>query len=211
MASSVLRLFPADYRVMPWKNGQGTTAEIAVEPPATDGALDGFTWRLSIAEIGASGPFSRFPGYDRILVQIEGAPMTLSHEGGGSHRLRLREPHGFSGDVDTYGSLEAPPARDFNVIVRRDRASAVVSVHAAAAGEVVRAGGGVATRIVHLLAGEAGIEVDGELSPLGPHETLIAADADALTLMAATEGTVALVVAITPSTARTAPSRSPRP
>jgi uncharacterized protein len=190
------RLTPADYRVMPWKNGLGTTAEIAVDPPATDGGLDGFTWRISIAEIGASGPFSRFPGYDRILVQIEGAPMTLSHAGG-SHRLRPLEAHAFAGDVDTYGTLEAPPARDFNVIVRRDRARAEVSVYTAAAGEVVRVAGAATTHVVHLLVGEASIAVDGETSTLEAHETVIATGAEALVITAASAGAVALVVAIT--------------
>src|SRR4051812_9694313 len=101
---------------MPWKNGLGATTELAVYPAGAD--LDGFTWRLSIADLGASGPFSTFAGYDRILVQIEGAPMTLSHEGRGEHRLRLLTPYRFAGELVTHGALEAPPVRDFNVMVR---------------------------------------------------------------------------------------------
>ena len=36
-----------DCPVMPWRNGQGSTTELAIEPPGA--ALDGFDWRISIA------------------------------------------------------------------------------------------------------------------------------------------------------------------
>ena len=74
-----------DCPVMPWKNGQGSTTELAIEPPGA--ALDGFDWRISIAELRGSGPFSTFPGYDRIIVQLDGPPMILTH---GSNAGRAR-------------------------------------------------------------------------------------------------------------------------
>lgn len=191
---SSLHLRPADYRVMPWKNGLGTTTEIAVHPPGA--SLDEFTWRLSIADLAASGPFSTFAGYDRILVQIEGAPMTLSHAGRGEHRLRLLSPHRFAGELETYGALEAPPARDFNVMVRRDRASAEVSVHELAAGATARAEGEAEVRIVHALRGVASMEVGGESVSLRAGETLIATGAPGLAVSAALEGATVIVVAI---------------
>jgi uncharacterized protein len=180
---------------MPWKNGLGTTTEVAVDPPGA--ALDAFTWRVSIADLGASGPFSTFAGYDRILVQIEGAPMTLSHEGGRAHRLTLLSPYRFAGELATYGALEAPPARDFNVMVRRDRASADLAVRRLAPGSAVIAEGRAGTWIVHLLRGEASAEIAGEACALGAKDTLVATAAPALT--AAGEGAVAFVIAIGPS------------
>ena len=51
----------------PWKNGGGCTTEIAIAPPGA--SLDAFEWRISLATIAASGPFSAFPGVDRTLVQ----------------------------------------------------------------------------------------------------------------------------------------------
>ncbi|MEC4600651.1 HutD family protein, partial [Burkholderia vietnamiensis] len=42
----------------PWKNGGGVTREIAAYPPGA--ALDAFAWRVSVADVGAGGPFSRF-------------------------------------------------------------------------------------------------------------------------------------------------------
>ena len=70
-------LGPADYRTMPWRNGRGTTRELAVFP--ADSALDGrpFAWRVSIADVKSDCEFSVFPGYDRSLMLMEGAGMEL--------------------------------------------------------------------------------------------------------------------------------------
>lgn len=198
----ILRL--ADYRVMPWKNGLGTTTEIAVHPPGA--GLDEFTWRLSIADLTASGPFSTFAGYDRVLVQIEGAPMTLSHAGGGAHRLRLLSPYAFAGELETYGALEAPPARDFNVMVRRDRASAEVSVHELAAGAAVHAEGEAETRVVHALRGAASVEADGVPVALRAGETLVASGGPGLAVTAAPEGATVIVVALRSALERVPPT-----
>jgi uncharacterized protein len=200
-------LRPADYRVMPWKNGLGTTTEIAVDPPGsrwgqspqTPGAgLDAFTWRISVADLGASGPFSTFAGYDRLLVQIEGAPMTLSHEGGGEHRLRLLVPYRFAGELATHGTLSAAPARDFNVMVCRDRASAEILVHQLSPGEAARVAGERETRILHALRGAASAQIDGEPAALLAGETLVAEPAASIALTAGGEGAVLLTVAVGP-------------
>ena len=39
--------------------------------------LAAFDWRVSVADVAADGPFSRFPGVDRVLVLIAGAGMRL--------------------------------------------------------------------------------------------------------------------------------------
>lgn len=71
---------------VPWKNGGGTTAEVAVHPPGT--GFDAFDWRISMADVAADGPFSRFPGVDRTLVLAEGRDLVLDLEGG----LRVLAP-----------------------------------------------------------------------------------------------------------------------
>ena len=122
MSQDTLRhLRPSDYRVMPWKNGGGTTTELIIEPFGA--SLDsGFLWRLSMAEVGVSGPFSRFIGYDRTLLLLEGRGMHLDFEQGTSlHLDRLLEPVAFRGDALTFGSLLEGPCRDFNVITQRAR------------------------------------------------------------------------------------------
>jgi uncharacterized protein len=53
---------------VPWKNGGGITHE-AMRMPETG---DTFRWRVSIAHIDSSGPFSDFSGYQRIMVLLRG-------------------------------------------------------------------------------------------------------------------------------------------
>jgi uncharacterized protein len=66
-----MRILRAEnYRRMPWKNGGGLTAEIAVSPESA--GLDDFDWRVSMARVEAGGPFSLFPGVDRTLSILEG-------------------------------------------------------------------------------------------------------------------------------------------
>jgi len=114
---------PQDYRRMPWKNGGGTTTELIIEPPGT--SLDrGFQWRLSMAEVGVSGPFSSFEGCDRTLLLLEGRGMRLVFDQGEPAQLDRRLQHlRFSGDLCTTGTLRDGPCRDFNVITRRDQCS----------------------------------------------------------------------------------------
>ncbi|HEU4539125.1 MAG TPA: HutD family protein, partial [Polyangiaceae bacterium] len=59
----------------PWKNGGGTTREIAAMPP--DAGTSGFAWRVSVAEIARPGPFSAFPGVDRQIVLLAGEGVRL--------------------------------------------------------------------------------------------------------------------------------------
>lgn len=122
-------LKPLDYRIMPWRNGQGTTVEIAIDPPgqSSQSSQTQFNWRLSIATIGISGPFSAFPGYDRTLVPLAGGAVTLTHEIPGqsppnpptSGPLKLFQPYRFSGDWQTSCDVTDNMARDFNVMTNR--------------------------------------------------------------------------------------------
>ena len=73
MSLKVLRA--EDYPRMPWKNGGGSTEEITRDAGT---GLDGFGWRLSIADIGESGGFSTFAGYERVITVLQGDGMTLT-------------------------------------------------------------------------------------------------------------------------------------
>jgi environmental stress-induced protein Ves len=141
-----------DYRRMPWRNGGGTTTEIT-RAPADGKEGERFVYRVSIADVTRDGPFSRFDGYDRHIMLLEGRGMTL--ECGAHGRLALTEPfvpRSFSGDWDVHGALVAGAVRDFNLMVDRARATSSLEVHALAAPvDLAAAADGVA--IVHLLAG----------------------------------------------------------
>ena len=101
----------------PWKNGGGETAEILCWPEGA--GLDDFTLRLSTARVDQSGPFSGFPGVDRVLTVIEGGSMVLSL-GGTDHPLAPGSPpFAFSGNQPCTARLQGPPLLDFNVMTRR--------------------------------------------------------------------------------------------
>jgi environmental stress-induced protein Ves len=101
-ATGIFRLSQRVFR--PWKNGGGETAEIAVSPPGAD--FENFEWRISTAIVAASGPFSIFPGVDRVLTVLEGGTMVLTV---GAHENRLdaaSEPFFFPGDLPAAARLE---------------------------------------------------------------------------------------------------------
>ncbi|RDU97031.1 HutD/Ves family protein [Trinickia dinghuensis] len=111
----------------PWKNGGGVTREIAAYPVGA--SLDTFVWRVSVADVERAGPFSKFPGIDRTLVLLAGAGMHLSEAHGVTHALM--EPLSvarFDGEAALDAQLVDGATRDFNVMVRRERASATVQV-----------------------------------------------------------------------------------
>ena len=113
---------------MPWKNGGGITREIVCQPP--DAGLDAFDWRVSIAHIASDGPFSRFAGVDRVITLLEGAGVHLaSGDGAVAHRLATPwQPFAFAGEADIDSRLLDGPCDDFNVMTRRERCRASVSV-----------------------------------------------------------------------------------
>jgi uncharacterized protein len=113
---------------MPWKNGGGVTREIACVPAGA--ALEDFDWRVSIAQIGASGPFSAFPGVDRVITLLDGAGVHLrSRDGAIEHRLDTPlAPFAFSGEAAVDAELLAGECHDLNVMTRRGTCRAQVQV-----------------------------------------------------------------------------------
>ena len=168
IAAAVFRLVaPSQYRRMPWKNGGGVTEEIATHPEAA--SLEHFDWRVSIAEVARDGPFSRFPGIDRTIALMEGAGMRLS---GGQRDVLLGtpfEPYAFAGEDSIECALVSGPVRDFNAMMRRDRARGLVTA--------VRTSATVDAadfRIVFAAIGTQRCTIDGEPPiDVGPRHALI--------------------------------------
>jgi len=104
---------------VPWKNGGGTTAEVAAYPEGS--TFDTFGWRVSMADVASDGPFSRFPGIDRTLILVEGEGIELDVEGIVYPLDRATPKLSFSGDDITAGRLPSGPIRDLNVMTRRGR------------------------------------------------------------------------------------------
>ncbi len=101
----------------PWKNGQGTTQEILVYPN------EDFIFRLSMADIKQSGPFSLFPGIQRSLVLIEGKSVTLN-----SRQLELLTPFEFDGETEIHCSIQSE-GKDFNLMWRKNDAQGKLTYH----------------------------------------------------------------------------------
>lgn len=108
-----MRVIPkAEQRIVPWKNGRGTTREVIVL------GGDPFTARMSVAAVTEDGPFSAFPGVDRFLAIREGAGLDLEIDGV-AVALQPEAILAFDGAATTMGRLRDGPVRDLNWMVRR--------------------------------------------------------------------------------------------
>ena len=105
---------------MPWKNGLGITREV-ISKPALHGP-GGFDWRISLATVGASGPFSVFPGIDRTIAVLQGDGMRLTVDGHKEAPLTVESmPFPFSGDAEVDADCLGGETLDLNVMSLRGR------------------------------------------------------------------------------------------
>lgn len=130
----------------PWKNGGGLTREIVCQPEGA--SVQDFDWRVSLAQIAANGPFSAFPGIDRVITLLEGDGVRLGAANAGpapeqpleqpldhrpNHQLdHLLDtpwaPFAFPGEVAIEARLLGGPCLDLNVMTRREVCQARVQV-----------------------------------------------------------------------------------
>ncbi len=151
--SQPVHLRPADARLVPWKNGRGMTRELALGPSGASFERGDFDWRISAASVEEDGPFSSFPGIERVLVVTAGAGIVLDH-GASAPRARVERlvPYRFSGDWPTRGELVAGRVEDFNVLCRRGAVRAEVEVLAGQVERVASARAGE-QHLLHVLEG----------------------------------------------------------
>lgn len=116
----------SSFAAVPWKNGGGVTHEAIRVPP--DG--DPFLWRVSVAQIDASGPFSDFAAYNRFMVLLKGRGVVLKFSSGarpegsgGAPRIRELRKVGdmeeFDGGLATHCELVDGPCVDFNLMAAK--------------------------------------------------------------------------------------------
>jgi len=154
-----------DYPRMPWKNGGGSTEEITRDAGT---GLDGFGWRLSIADIGESGGFSTFAGYERIITVLQGDGMTLSVEGQATRPLLPIDPFAFSGESQVSCTLLGGPIRDFNLIYAPKRYRARLQWLQGEQRFFSEAG----TVLVFSVSDALEVVIDGSAQQLGRHDCL---------------------------------------
>lgn len=193
----LVHLTPADSRRVPWKNGRGVTEELAIWPAGAAFERGDFDWRISKASVADGGPFSAFPGFERVLVVTDGDGLVVSHgDAAPRARVGLLAPYRFDGEWTTTAELIGGPVRDFNVMTRRGRVRADVQVMRRS-GEFALARGHA---FVHVLCGEVALRVGGGAAGLAALDSLRiqdVRDGDALDVRSRGE-CVVLSVRITP-------------
>lgn len=163
---------------MPWKNGGGVTTEIAVSPIGA--GLDDFDWRVSMARVQGSGPFSQFAGIDRTLAVLEGEGIVLEIAGYPPTSInRATALFSFPADVQTSATLIGGPITDLNVMTRRGRMTHSVERLVISAPVDIRTEAG--TTLILCLNGEV-IVPAAEPVRLGPLDTLLS-DPDSASLL----------------------------
>jgi environmental stress-induced protein Ves len=152
---------------MPWRNGGGVTTEVATFPQ--DAGMD-FAWRVSIADVRDAGPFSDFPGVDRILSVLDGT-LSLAVADMPEQRLDAAAPPlAFPADVPAWGAPIDGEVRDLNVMVRRDGYSATVERLPA---EMAQVSGGEERWMMIVATGDATVACDAATETLARFDAIL--------------------------------------
>ena len=96
----------------PWLNGAGRTTVLAVERSS-----QAWRWRISIAHIDRSAPFSALPGVARQMASLD-ACVDLRFADARQVRLARLEVARFAGDPPPFAELPEGPTRAFNLMTR---------------------------------------------------------------------------------------------
>jgi len=121
----------ADYTQVRWKNGAGTSLEVAT------GGVPGaaFDWRVSFAHVEQPGRFSDYSGYQRVTVLVAGAGFSLRSPGSADlHFGQLGQWHAYAGSIPYSCELHAGPCWDLNLIARQASGASMTVVVVAAGG-----------------------------------------------------------------------------
>lgn len=163
-------LTPSDHRRLPWKNGLGSTLEIATD--ATEAGAP-WTWRLSFADVPSRAPFSSFPGIDRHIAVLDGTGLALER---GAERIEVpREglAFAFAGEDAIVGEPIGPAVRDANLMLDRRHWTGSLEIMRIGAGRTVAIDSDV--MLIHLHGGTKSVEsrIRDESSTLEADSTLV--------------------------------------
>lgn len=122
-AAMIARFAYPALKVSRWRNGGGETREIVTFPPGEER----FGWRASIATLAQDGPFSAFPGIDRVITLLHGDPVLLTAPDV-QQLLLPHQPWAFAGELALTAQLQGGVSEDFNIMTRRDAWQASVDV-----------------------------------------------------------------------------------
>lgn len=112
-------LDPASYLRTPWKNGGGTTVDIA---------FSGDVWRFGRTPIVQPGPFSDYTGFDRVQVLVAGSGLVLMTPQGEIDVRQPFRPVRFAGETQIVSQLEAGPVEVVNLIGLRSQVKIDIAI-----------------------------------------------------------------------------------
>ncbi|MGV9297458.1 HutD/Ves family protein [Amycolatopsis sp. NPDC003676] len=119
-------LNPFEVTPVPWRNGAGTTRELAADPSGET------LWRISVADLLEDAPFSAFPDIDRLFTALGPLRLTIN---GTTTDLGRGDQIRFAGEDTVTVSLDQP-TQALNVMTRRGRYRAEVVLRAPEADRV---------------------------------------------------------------------------
>ncbi|GAB3375913.1 HutD/Ves family protein [Amycolatopsis echigonensis] len=99
-------LIPSEVTPVPWRNGAGTTRELAAHADR---------WRISVADLLEDAPFSAFPGIDRLFTALGPLRLTIN---GTPADLERGDQIRFAGEDTVTVSIDQP-TQALNVMTRR--------------------------------------------------------------------------------------------
>ncbi|AFU36244.1 MULTISPECIES: HutD/Ves family protein [Acinetobacter] len=162
----MIKLIRADqYTKMLWKNGAGFTLEIA----RSQGEAD-FEWRISMADVTTSGPFSLFPNKQRIISVLDGQGMVLHVDNLPAKKLKQGDIFAFHGESQVQSGLVDGAIRDLNLIYDPAKFHARFQWLNEAAEQAFISSADLI--FIFNQGGETEVNVDDDFVQLAAHETL---------------------------------------
>jgi environmental stress-induced protein Ves len=169
----------SSFKAVPWKNGGGITHEAIRVPPTGET----FRWRVSIARIDASGPFSDFAGYHRTMVLLRGAGVALELSDGSRRVLKdAGDMAEFDGALGAECELLDGPCTDLNLIA--DRSLAPIEARVERLRHPLSMSGGAVTRVVLPIEGSLEVHAGGATAVLEPWDLAVIGTGAAVRLVA---------------------------
>ena len=184
----------SQFKASPWKNGGGITHEALRVPERGN-----FRWRVSIAHIDASGPFSDFAGYARTTVLLRGSGVALKLSDGTQRIMRAAgDLAQFNGALGVKCELLNGPCVDLNLMVAKSLQGVEASVRRLSAALELPAARGRSTLIFPIdapLLLHAGAD---DAASLEPWDLAVISDSDGPANVAAAAAAALVFVASVP-------------
>jgi len=165
----------AHYKIMPWASGAGSTTELYVSPIGsrlTDGSA---LWRISMASVPESGPFSLLSAYNRIITVVEGEGFQLTGNMGTNVEVRSGVIYPFSGAEKMDCELLDGPCLDLNLMYQADKVTGSLTLleQAAPIHASITTQSSKEKNIVICLEGRVTVKAFGErTNTLVPHDSI---------------------------------------